>query len=132
LSTSERELQTKHFFCSILPTEVAKANRSNDDELLIALRHPLRRRILRTMVEKEAISPAELSLALEAPLSSVSYHVRVLADCAAVTLVRTVAAPTSTQSFYSLAIEAQWARKILGIGERGDEGGGESSGGAGT
>ena len=40
------------------------------------------------MAREEPISPLELSQRLDKPLSNVSYHVRVLADCAAVTLVR--------------------------------------------
>ena len=54
---------------------------TDDNELLIALRHPLRRQILRAMVEAEPISPREIADELKEPLSNVSYHVRVLADC---------------------------------------------------
>jgi DNA-binding transcriptional ArsR family regulator len=92
-------------------------NRSDENNLLVALRHPLRRRILRLMAREEAISPRELSDALEAPLSNVSYHVRVLADCAAATLVSTKPVRGSMQHFYSTAIEAPWAREVLGLGE---------------
>lgn len=95
-------------------------NRSDDNELLVALRHPLRRRILREMAGEEAISPRELASNLGRPLSNVSYHVRVLADCAAVTLVRTQPVRGSMQHFYCSAIEAPWARQILGL-EDGDE-----------
>jgi len=90
-------------------------NRSDDNNLLVALRHPLRRRILRLMAGEEAISPREMSEALEAPLSNVSYHVRVLADCAAVTLVSTQPVRGSMQHFYTTAIEAPWAREVLGL-----------------
>jgi Helix-turn-helix domain len=108
---------------------MATANRSNDDNLLVALRHPLRRRILREMDgEEKALSPRELAETLRAPLTNVAYHVRVLADCAAVVLVRTQPAHGSMQHFYSTAVEAPWARQILGLGERKDEEGGESPG----
>ncbi|HEY2054882.1 MAG TPA: helix-turn-helix domain-containing protein, partial [Solirubrobacterales bacterium] len=60
---------------------------TDDNELLIALRHPLRRQILRAMVEQDPTSPRQISNKLHEPLSNVSYHVRVLADCGAVTLV---------------------------------------------
>jgi DNA-binding transcriptional ArsR family regulator len=100
------------------------ADRSSDNDLLVALRHPLRRQILRAMGEDEAVSPRELSDKLDQPLSNVSYHVRVLADCAAVSLVRTQPVRGSMQHFYCGAVEAPWARQILGLGD----GSGESSG----
>ena len=107
-------------------------NRSDDNDLLVALRHPLRRDILRTMVDKEAISPREIATALDQPLSNVSYHVRVLADCAAVSLVNTKPVRGSMQHFYCTAIEAPWAIQVLGLGERDGGAAGESSGGSGT
>ena len=108
-------------------------NRSDDNDLLLALGHPLRRRILRAM-EREggAVSPRELSSALGAPLSNVSYHVRVLADCSAVTLVDTRPARGSLQHFYSIAIDAPWAQYVLGQGGEEDGGPGESSNGTAT
>jgi DNA-binding transcriptional ArsR family regulator len=90
--------------------------RSDDTNLLAALRHPLRRQILRLMESEEAISPRQLSLLLELPLSNVSYHVRVLADCDAVVLVRTIPVRGSMQHFYRTAVDAPWARQILGLG----------------
>src|SRR5215813_8543738 len=100
-------------------------DRSDDSDLLTALRHPLRRRILRRMDDEKAISPRELSHVLEEPLSNVSYHVRVLVDCAAVTLVDTQPVRGSMQHFYCIAINAPWARQVLGISESEDEGPGE-------
>lgn len=48
-------------------------------DVLHALNHPLRRRILRALHQAgEARSPRELSETLCDPLSNVSYHVRVL------------------------------------------------------
>jgi DNA-binding transcriptional ArsR family regulator len=101
-------------------------NRSDDNDLLLALRHPLRRDILREMTGKEAVSPRELATTLDQPLSNVSYHVRVLADCAAVSLVRTKPVRGSMQHFYRLAIEAPWARQVLGLDRGGDGASGES------
>lgn len=108
------------------------ANRSGDDDLLAALRHPLRRRILRALIGEEALSPRELAIALGAPLTNVAYHVRVLAECAAVVLVRTRPSNGSMEHFYETAVEAPWARQILEQSEDEDEEAGESSGGAGT
>jgi len=102
-------------------------NRSDDNDLLVALRHPLRRAILREMADDEAISPREIASALGQPLSNVSYHVRVLADCAAVSLVGTKPVRGSMQHFYRATIEAPWARQVLGLGEKDDGPAGESS-----
>jgi DNA-binding transcriptional ArsR family regulator len=112
---------------------MAMTNRSNDDNLLVALRHPLRRRILRELaIEEDPLSPRELADTLHAPLTNVAYHVRVLADCAAVVLVRTQPAGGSMQHFYSSAVEAPWARQILGLDENENDEGGESPGSAST
>jgi DNA-binding transcriptional ArsR family regulator len=100
---------------------------ADNNDLLVALRHPLRRTILRQMAGQEAVSPLALSASLGQPLSNVSYHVRVLADCAAVTLVRTKPVRGSVQHFYSSAIEAPWARQVLGLGEPSGDAAGESS-----
>lgn len=101
-------------------------DRSDDNDLLTALRHPLRRRILRRMDDDEAISPRELSQQLEEPLSNVSYHVRVLVDCSAVTLVDTQPVRGSMQHFYCNAVDAPWARQVLGMSAGEDEERGEN------
>lgn len=102
-------------------------NRSDDNDLLVALRHPLRREILRAMAGEKSISPREVAHTLDQPLSNVSYHVRVLADCAAVSLVGTKAVRGSMQHFYCITIEAPWARQILGLDAKGEPPPGESS-----
>lgn len=109
---------------------MAGRGRSNENELLVALGHPLRRQILREMGERGAASPRELATLLERPLSNVSYHVRVLADCAAVNLVRTEPVRGSVQHFYRLAVEAPWALQVIGLD--GGAGQGESSDGTAT
>ena len=103
---------------------------SDENDLLTALRHPLRRRILQVMADGKAVSPRELSLTLRQPLSNVSYHVRVLAKCAAVTLVETKPVRGSVQHFYRCTVTTPWARQILGLAEIDARGTGESSGGA--
>jgi DNA-binding transcriptional ArsR family regulator len=100
-------------------------NRSDDNDLLVALRHPVRREILRTMGDEVAISPREIAGTLQQPLSNVSYHVRVLAECSAISLVDTKPVRGSMQHFYRAAIEAPWARQVLGLD--GDDPPGESS-----
>ena len=93
---------------------------TDDNELLIALRHPLRRQILRTMAVQDPISPRQISDELREPLSNVSYHVRVLADCGAVTLVDTEPVRGSMQHFYSTTIDEPWALAVLGLSENGE------------
>jgi DNA-binding transcriptional ArsR family regulator len=95
-------------------------NHTDDNELLIALRHPLRRQILRAMAEHDPISPRQISDELREPLSNVSYHVRVLADCGAVTLVDTAPVRGSMQHFYSPAIDEPWALAVLGLSGDGE------------
>jgi DNA-binding transcriptional ArsR family regulator len=82
--------------------------------LLVALKHPLRREILKTMATGET-SPRDLAKTLDRPLSNVSYHVRVLVDCGVVELVRTRQVRGSMQHFYRSLVEEDWARHILGI-----------------
>ena len=107
-------------------------NRSDDNDLLVALRHPLRREILRQMGAEVAISPREIASALDQPLSNVSYHVRVLADCSAIALVDTKPVRGSMQHFYCSAIEAPWARQVLGLSDPEKGPPGESPSGPGT
>jgi DNA-binding transcriptional ArsR family regulator len=105
------------------------AEHTDDTELLIALRHPLRREILRAMAVQDPISPRQISDELREPLSNVSYHVRVLADCGAVTLVDTAPVRGSMQHFYSPTIEEPWALAVLGLSENDDPApGGEDEG----
>jgi DNA-binding transcriptional ArsR family regulator len=81
--------------------------------ILAALRHPLRRRILRAMADRTPISPRELADALEEPLSSVSYHVRVLAENGVVKEVRRRQVRGATQHFYRWALKTKWAQAVL-------------------
>jgi DNA-binding transcriptional ArsR family regulator len=75
----------------------------------------MRRSILKEMRGEEEISPRELSHRMEISLSNLSYHVRVLAECEAITLVRTQPVRGSLQHFYRFAIEAEWPYGILGL-----------------
>lgn len=81
------------------------------------------------MADGGAVSPRQLSTALRHPHGNVSYHVRVLAQHAAVTLVETRPARGSEQHFYRCSVDAPWAWEILGIGET-DGGVGEEDFGA--
>ncbi|MFL5873693.1 MAG: helix-turn-helix domain-containing protein [Solirubrobacterales bacterium] len=96
---------------------MAPTDRPTKEQLLAALGHPLRRRILRAMADSSPVSPRELSDALAQPLSNVSYHVRVLVQSKAVTLVGTKPARGSIQHFYRSNVQAPWAQEVLAMGE---------------
>jgi DNA-binding transcriptional ArsR family regulator len=87
---------------------------------LVAFNHELRRRILQLMVDEQSIAPRDLSRRLSAPLSNVSYHVGVLADCEAIRLVGTEPASGSVRHLYRFSIQARWARELLGLEVKGD------------
>jgi DNA-binding transcriptional ArsR family regulator len=88
------------------------ASRSIQD-LLLALAHPTRRRILREMEGGPPASPRELTERLGDTLSNVSYHFRVLADSGALKLVSTRPVRGSTQHFYGTTIDAGWVQELL-------------------
>jgi DNA-binding transcriptional ArsR family regulator len=87
-------------------------------DLFNALGHPMRRQILREMLDVGGeISPRELAAKLSEQLSALSYHVRVLAECRAVELVRTEQIRGSTQHFYRPVVKASWVITALEAGE---------------
>ncbi len=88
---------------------------SETSQLLVALGHPRRRQILQAMAGEELFSPLDLSRTLRRPLSNLSYHVRVLSKCGAIELVDMRPVRGSMQHFYRVAVEAEWARAVLGI-----------------
>jgi DNA-binding transcriptional ArsR family regulator len=87
-------------------------------DLFTALGHPMRRQVLREMLDNPGeISPRELAAKLSEQLSALSYHVRVLAECNAIELVRTQRIRGSTQHFYRAVVHADWALSALQAGE---------------
>jgi DNA-binding transcriptional ArsR family regulator len=94
--------------------QMASRGRHDANDIFTALGHPVRRKILRRLLaEDAAISPLELADNLSEPLSGLSYHVRVLAECGAIKLVRTRQIRGSTQHFYRASVKADWARSAL-------------------
>jgi DNA-binding transcriptional ArsR family regulator len=118
----------KTFQLFYAPAAMGAEENTEDNELLIALRHPLRRQILKAMVEHDPISPRQIADELKEPLSNVSYHVRVLADCGVAALVDTTPVRGSMQHFYSPTIEEPWALAVLGITEEDESGKGGEKG----
>jgi DNA-binding transcriptional ArsR family regulator len=83
-------------------------------DLFTALGHPMRRRILREMLDTaEELSPRELAIKLSEQLSALSYHVRVLAECKTIELIRTQQIRGSTQHFYRAVVKANWVLSAL-------------------
>jgi DNA-binding transcriptional ArsR family regulator len=75
-----------------IPLKSEKGRKSGKSNRIKAMEHPLRARILRTLVERGVMSPAQLSRELSAKLTDVSYHVRRLdeLDCAELVELRPV------------------------------------------
>jgi DNA-binding transcriptional ArsR family regulator len=94
---------------------MARLNKTNENELLAALGNPLRRQILRRMRDEEAISPRQLAHEFDLPVSNMAYHVRVLAECGAVTLVRVKPVRGAIKHFYRSTVEPPWARQIIDL-----------------
>lgn len=95
------------------------AGEANAEALLKALRHPLRRWLLRIYLEEgESLSPKELALVMRKPLSNVSYHARTLKELGALEIVYEKAARGSVEHFYeatALAKETPWVLATLGL-----------------
>lgn len=88
--------------------------RPHTNDMFTALAHPVRRQILRRLIKaKGELSPRQLASELGEPLSALSYHVRVLAECEAVRLRRTKQVRGSTQHFYKPDIKQKWVRIAL-------------------
>jgi predicted transcriptional regulator len=84
-------------------------------QLLVALAHEMRWKILWTMRPDQESSPRGISREISEPLGHVSYHMRVLHRLGVVSLVRTKSVRGATQHFYRLSIEQQWALGALGL-----------------
>jgi DNA-binding transcriptional ArsR family regulator len=82
----------------------ARRKRSRQERLAAALRHPTRRRILLEMSGEPPGSPRQISRRIHEPLSNVSYHFRVLAECGILELVRTRPVRGVVEHFYRVAI----------------------------
>ena len=85
-------------------------------DLLAALNNPLRRQVLRRMhMYKKPMSPRHLAAEFELPVSNMAYHVRVLANCGAITLVGEEPVRGAVKHFYNLSLKPSWARKIIAV-----------------
>jgi DNA-binding transcriptional ArsR family regulator len=110
----------------------SRGNRTDDNALLTALGNPLRRQILRRMRDAEMIGPLQIAQEFERPLSTVAYHVRVLAGCGAITLVRVKPVRGAIKHYYRYSLEPPWARQIIDLEPWDGSRPGEISGGPAT
>jgi DNA-binding transcriptional ArsR family regulator len=96
------------------------AGRDQDQALLDALRHPLRRALLRRFLQSErALSPKELAELEGQSLSGTSYHVRVLLECGAIEIAARGRCVGAVEHFYRPSPrlkEAPWVPASLGLG----------------
>ncbi len=99
------------------------SGREMSPALLLALGHPLRREILRLLHGQEAAqSPTEFKEVINAPLTIVSYHARVLSKLDVIRLVRTRPSRGSTQHFYvSTVADNKQVAAILASTEEDDK-----------
>ncbi|MBK8295508.1 MAG: helix-turn-helix transcriptional regulator [Solirubrobacterales bacterium] len=65
--------------------------------------HPLQPRVYRAILDGGPTSPADLSMELDEPLATVSYHVTKLADQGLLELDRTVPIRGAVKHFYRVA-----------------------------
>jgi DNA-binding transcriptional ArsR family regulator len=91
------------------------ASHSLDESLVKALAHPLRWRIVDTMVERGEVSPVQLARLLDEPLATVSHHTRVLRDHGCIELTRTEPRRGAVEHYYRALMPAffddeQWKR----------------------
>lgn len=99
-----------------------KDGRGSPSDLVTAVSHEMRRRILREMHERDddsPISPTQLSESFTAPLSAISYHVRVLEKYGAIRLVDEHQVRGALEHFYiSLIRDNPTLRALLDETER--------------
>ena len=84
-----------------------KPNGRRRADIISAIDHPLRRRILRLLIrgDDEVLSPVQIARELDQPLGTVAYHVRILAHFHAVTRAGRKQVRGAVQRFYRTTIE---------------------------
>ena len=88
------------------------ANESTEGDVLRALNHPVRRRILAMIDEGEA-SSKELASRLELPVPNVSYHVGILRDLGLIKVVRETPRRGAVERHYRATRQTTSVRQVL-------------------
>lgn len=93
-------------------------------ELISAVGHPLRRRIIRAYLDGsvECPSAAELAEALDHRVGQVAYHLKTLAKCELLRPVQSGNGREAEEPHYgwALGVEAEWLRVILEVWSESD------------
>jgi DNA-binding transcriptional ArsR family regulator len=94
-------------------------------QLIAAMNHPVRRRILWDLRHGRAVSATQLSKSLDEPLANVCYHVNILVDLEVLKLVGMRQVRGAKESFYRSSLDQQesWPREALEACQRRDEAG---------
>lgn len=84
---------------------MAMSKSDKNKAVLIALHHPLRRKILQRLdgATNGGMSPSELAEELQEPLGNVAYHMRCLLEAGVVKLVKEKRRRGAIESFYKRA-----------------------------
>jgi DNA-binding transcriptional ArsR family regulator len=84
-------------------------------DLISALNHPLRRRILRVLATGRAASATDLSELLEMRLGNIAYHMKVLSELKVLWLASTQQVRGAEERFYRSVLNGKptWARTAL-------------------
>ncbi len=99
----------------------ARKKRDDHRRLLEALRHPLRRDLLRLVTERGALSPIRAAREVERPVSVVGYHLRELAKEGVVVVLDDESATSTLERLYVPADAVRNApavREAIGLSER--------------
>lgn len=86
--------------------------------LLDALQHPMRRELLRLLIERKEMSPVEAARLLDANVSNVSYHMRKLAERGLASLDHVEQARGAAVHFYvpdPTVAQLPWVREAIGL-----------------
>lgn len=90
----------------------------SSSELISAVRHPTRRRILRTYLDRpsECVSARQLAPTIEKRVGQVDYHLKTLARCEILRLVRGEGVSGGEGAYgWVLDVEAEWLRLVLDV-----------------
>lgn len=89
----------------------------SSSELITAISHPTRRRILRAFVEAPlgAASAGELADAIEQPVAQVGYHLKTLARCEILRPSQRDEGGAGRRYGWALDLEPDWVRVVLDI-----------------
>jgi DNA-binding transcriptional ArsR family regulator len=84
-------------------------------DLISALNHPLRRRILRVLASGKAASATDLSELLGMRLGNIAYHMKVLAELKVLWLAGTQQVRGAEERFYRSVLSGRpvWAKTAL-------------------